>query len=123
MRFESMSRHLGWNARLTEAAGLVPTVAPVQQRCGGHCCVGRSRRVGERRCRARSDHHSQFGEGVRQASPGWHFGPEVVEAPAEVLDQSVRSDDDPGGAIPLNPRIGRRRALRRPWSVSMGLLA
>ncbi len=53
--------------------------------------------------RSRSDHHGQFGERVAQASPGWHFGPEVVEAPAEVLDQGVRSDDDPGGAVPLQP--------------------
>jgi hypothetical protein len=53
--------------------------------------------------RSRSDHHGQFGERVRQASPGWHFGPEVVEAPAKVLDQGVRSDDDPGGVVPLQP--------------------
>jgi hypothetical protein len=48
-----------------------------------------------------SDHHGQFGERGRQASPGWHFGPEVVEAPAEVLDEGVRSHDDPGSAVPL----------------------
>jgi hypothetical protein len=27
--------------------------------------------------------------------------PEIVEAPAEVLDEGVRRDDDPGGAVAL----------------------
>jgi hypothetical protein len=32
-------------------------------------------------------------------------------------------DDHPRGLVTLSPRIGRRRALRRPWSVSSGLFA
>ena len=48
-----------------------------------------------------SDHEGQFGERVGEAGGGRHVGPEIVEAPAEVLDEGVRTDDDPGGAVAL----------------------
>ncbi len=32
-----------------------------------------------------------------------HIGPEIVEAPAEVLDESMASDDHPGGTVTLQP--------------------
>ena len=46
-----------------------------------------------------SDHKGQFGEGFGKASSGRYVGPEIVEAPAEVLDEGMASDDDPGGAV------------------------
>ncbi len=32
-----------------------------------------------------------------------HVGPEIVEAPAEVLDEGMAGDDDPGGTVSLQP--------------------
>ena len=67
-----------------------------------HCCVGRSQGEVDRQARTRiSDHEGQFGE--RAGKPGGrrHVGPEIVEAPAEVLDEGVPRDDDPGGAVAL----------------------
>ncbi len=37
-----------------------------------------------------------------------HVGPEVVEAPAEVLDQGMGSDDHPGGSISLQSSLGSK---------------
>ena len=48
-----------------------------------------------------SDHEGQFSERVGKPGGRRHVGPEIVEAPAEVLDEGVRSDDDPGGAVAL----------------------
>jgi hypothetical protein len=45
----------------------------------------------------------EFGEGVGNAGSRRYVCAEVVEAPAEVLDEGVTSDDDPGGAISLQP--------------------
>ncbi|SRR6266545_1699931 len=48
-----------------------------------------------------SDHEGQFGERVGKPGGRRHVGPDIVEAPAEVLDEGVRDDDDPGGAVAL----------------------
>jgi len=48
-----------------------------------------------------SDHEGQFGERVGKPDGRRHVGPEIVEAPAEVLDEGVRGDDDPGAAVAL----------------------
>ena len=49
------------------------------------------------------DREGQFGERVGEAG-GWRrVGPEVVEAPAEVLDKGMSGHDDPGGSIALQP--------------------
>jgi hypothetical protein len=48
-----------------------------------------------------SDHEGQFGERVGKPGGRRHVGPEIVEAPPEVLDEGVRRDDDPGGAVAL----------------------
>ena len=50
-----------------------------------------------------SDHKGQFGEGVDETEGRTHIGPGIVEAPAEVLDEGMASDDDPGGAVSLQP--------------------
>jgi hypothetical protein len=42
-----------------------------------------------------SDHEGQFGEGVGETKGRTHVGPEIVEAPAEVLDEGMGSDDPP----------------------------
>jgi hypothetical protein len=70
-----------------------------------------------------SDRDGQFGERVGKPGGRRHVGPEIVQARAEVRDEGMRSDDDPDGAVALYPRIGRRRAFSRPWSVSMRLFA
>ncbi len=67
----------------------------------GHCCVGRSQGEVDRQPRTSSDHEGQFGERVGKPGGRRHVGPEVVEAPAEVLDERVRRDDDPGGPVAL----------------------
>jgi len=71
----------------------------------------------------RSDDEGQFGECIGETEGRTHICPEIVEAPAEVLDEGVRGDDDPGGTVRFSPRIGRSRAFRRPWSASSALLA
>jgi hypothetical protein len=48
-----------------------------------------------------SDHEGQFGERVGKPDGRRHVGPEIVEAPAEVLDEGVAGDDDPGRAVAL----------------------
>jgi hypothetical protein len=48
-----------------------------------------------------SDDLSKLGEGVCKAGTRRYVGPEVVEAPADVLDKGVAGDDNPGGAISL----------------------
>jgi len=48
-----------------------------------------------------SDHEGQFGERVGKPGGRRHVGPEIVEAPAEVLDEGVRGDDELGGAVAL----------------------
>lgn len=48
-----------------------------------------------------SDGLGQFGEGVGKAGTRRYVGPEVVEPPAEVLDEGVAGDDDPCGAVSL----------------------
>src|SRR6266508_4409181 len=53
-----------------------------------------------------SDHEGQFREGVGETKGRTHIGPEVVEAPAEVLDEGMGSDDHPGGSVPLQPSHG-----------------
>ena|SRR5438309_10047719 len=49
----------------------------------------------------RSDDQGQFGERLGEATPRRYVGPEIVEAPAEVLDESVPGDDDLCGAVSL----------------------
>ncbi len=53
--------------------------------------------------RALSDHKAQFVEGVTEAGSECYVGPEIVETPAKVLDEGMSGDDDPGGAITLQP--------------------
>src|SRR6266540_4098565 len=50
-----------------------------------------------------SDNEGQFGEGIGETEGRTHIGPEIVEAPAEVLDESMASDDHPGGTVTLQP--------------------
>src|SRR6266540_3144944 len=73
-----------------------------------------------------SDDQGQLGERVGQASPGWHVGPQIVEAPAEVLDEGVRGNDDTGGAIALQPSHGSKSGFEAAvvglqWVVGMGV--
>jgi hypothetical protein len=55
-----------------------------------------------------SDHEGQLGERVGEAGSWGHVGPEVVEAPAEVLDEGVPGNDDPGGSISLQSSHGSK---------------
>jgi hypothetical protein len=48
-----------------------------------------------------SDHEGQFGEGVGETKGRTHIGPEIVEAPAEVLDEGMAGDNDTRGAVSL----------------------
>jgi len=70
-----------------------------------------------------SDHEGQFGEGVGKSSGRRYVDSEIVEASAEVLDEGMAGDDDLAVRSRFSPRMGRSRAFKRPWSVSMGLLA
>src|SRR6266511_6098030 len=55
-----------------------------------------------------SDHEGQFGERLGMPGGRRHVGPESVEAPTEVLDEGVGSDDDPGGSISLQSSHGSK---------------
>jgi hypothetical protein len=61
-----------------------------------------------------SDHEGQFGERVGETSRRSDIGPEVVEAPAEVLDKGVSGDDHPGGAVTLQPSHRSEAGLETP---------
>ncbi len=61
-----------------------------------------------------SDDLGQLGERVSEAGTGRHVGPEVVEAPAEVLDEGVAGDDHPGGAVSLQSSHRAESSLEAP---------
>ena len=48
-----------------------------------------------------SDREGKFGERVSEARSWRRVGPELVEAPAEVLDEGKSGDDHPGGSVSL----------------------
>src|SRR6266545_2891398 len=59
-----------------------------------------------------SDNESQFSERVGQTEGRTDIGPEIVEAPAEVLDEGMGSDDHPGGTISLQSSHGSKPGLQ-----------
>lgn len=63
---------------------------------------------------AHSDHEGQFGERVGETSRGSDIGPEVVEAPPEVLDEGVRGDDHPRSSVTLQPSDRSKAGLETP---------
>src|SRR6266540_2178162 len=58
-----------------------------------------------------SDDLGQLGERVSEAGIGRHVGPEIVEAPAEVLDEGMAGDDHPGGTVSLQSSHGSKPGL------------
>jgi hypothetical protein len=61
-----------------------------------------------------SDHEGQFGERVGETSCRSDLGPEVVETPAEVLDEGVSGDDHPRGSVTLQPSHRSEAGLETP---------
>ena len=61
-----------------------------------------------------SDHEGQFGERVGETSRRSDIGPEVVETPAEVLDEGVPGDDHPRGSVTLQPSHRSKAGLETP---------
>ena len=61
-----------------------------------------------------SDHEGQFGERVGETSRRSDIGPEVVEAPAEVLDEGVPADDHPRSSVTLQPSHRSEARLETP---------
>src|SRR6266542_4199431 len=61
-----------------------------------------------------SDHDGQFGERVGETSRRSDIGPEVVEAPAKVLDEGVPADDHPRSSITLQPSHRSEARLETP---------
>jgi hypothetical protein len=59
-----------------------------------------------------SDKESQFNERVGQTEGRRDIGPEIVEAPAEVLNEGVCGDDDPGGTVSLQPAHWSKSSLQ-----------
>ena len=53
----------------------------------------------------------QFSERAGKAGSGQYVGPEIVEAPAEVLDEGVAGDDHPGGTVSLQSSHGAKPGL------------
>jgi hypothetical protein len=56
----------------------------------------------------------ELGEGVGKAGSRRNAGAEIVEAPAEVLDEGMTGDDDPGGAVSLQPAHRAKSCLQPP---------
>src|SRR6266511_2506567 len=67
--------------------------SPTPSGCRGTVALARARARGTYQSRHVSDHEGQFGERVGETSRRSDIGPEVVEAPAEVLDEGVSSND------------------------------
>ncbi len=59
-----------------------------------------------------SDNESQFSERIGQNEGRTDIGSEIVEAPAEVLNEGVCGDDDPGGAVSLQPSHRSKSGLQ-----------
>ena len=70
----------------------------------------------------------QFGECVGETEGRTDIGPEIVETPAEVLDEGVPGDDHPRGSVTLQPSHRSKAGLETPVAgleriVRMGLRA
>ncbi len=78
---------------------------------------------GERSSRPGVRSRGPFVEGFGKSGGRRNVDSEIVEASAEVLDEGMAGEDDPGGTVSLQSSHGSKPAFRRPWSVSMGLLA
>jgi hypothetical protein len=50
-----------------------------------------------------SDRQDKFGERIGKAGSSRYVRAEIVEAPADVLDEGVSGNDDPGGTVCLQP--------------------
>src|SRR6266508_3794784 len=61
-----------------------------------------------------SDHEGQFGERVGETTRRSDIGPEVVEAPAEVLDEGVPGENHPRGSVTLQPLHRSKAGLETP---------
>jgi hypothetical protein len=61
-----------------------------------------------------SDHEGQFGERVGETTRRSDIGPEVVEAPAEVLDECVSGEDHHRGLVTLQPSHRSEAGLETP---------
>jgi hypothetical protein len=59
-----------------------------------------------------SDDESQFSERIGQNEGRTDIGSEIVEAPAEVLNECVCGDDDPGGTVSLQPSHRSKSGLQ-----------
>jgi hypothetical protein len=60
------------------------------------------------------DHEGQFGERVGETSRRSDIGPEVVESPAEVLDEGVPGHDHPRSSVTLQPSHRSKAGLETP---------
>jgi hypothetical protein len=65
-----------------------------------------------------SDDEGQFGECVSETKGRTDIGPEIVEAPAEVLNEGMAGDDHPGGTVSLQP-THRSKASLQPSVVGL----
>jgi hypothetical protein len=61
-----------------------------------------------------SDHEGQFGERVGETTRRSDIGPEVVEAPAKVLDEGVLCENHPRSSITLQPSHRSEARLETP---------
>ena len=87
-----------------------------------HCCVGWSTGAADYPSRQVSDHEGQFGERVGETTRRSDMGPEVLEALAEVWTKVCPARITLAVRSRFSSCIGRRRALRRPWSVPSGFV-
>jgi hypothetical protein len=74
-----------------------------KQRADRLCCVASGPGEVDRYARQVSDHQGQFGERVGKSSGRRSVGAEIVEPPAEVLNEGMACDDDPGGSVTFQP--------------------
>jgi hypothetical protein len=88
------SRLIPAKEREKEAMGITETA-------NGHCCVGQSPGAVDLSVRARIRSGGPVRRTRRRDEPSVGIGPEVVEAPAEVLDEGVPADDHLRGPVTL----------------------
>ena len=70
-----------------------------------------------------SDHEGQFVEGFGKSSGRRYVDSEIVEASAEVLDEGMAGDDDPGGTVSLQSSHRSKPGLQASVVGLDGLLA
>ena len=87
------------------------------------CCIARRRPIGSAGAPRCSEDEGELAEGRCDAPRLGCLDAKLVVSSTKVLDEGLTGHDHRRSSLDFKPRIARSRALSRPWSASMRLLA